>query len=182
MTLSNQDVASSEANIPVTEYHLMLSSRHLTLASPVCRKMFSQQWGEALQRDGEGRIVWRPEGELLYLDAFVIVMNVIHGRNREVPRDVNLELLAKIAVVTDYLQCHESMGVISPIWIDGLRVSLSQTYSRELILWIMISSIFGDQDAFRQATRTAILMGSEMVPSDGLPIHEKIIGKTSDSW
>ena len=144
------------------------------LASPYLRKMYSGAWKEATDRDEDGLLPWHV-GDLFDPDAFIIVMNVIHGLNRQIPLVVNLELLAKIAVVTDYLQCYESMEVFSVIWIDRLRDSLPNSYCRELILWIMVSAIFHDQDTFGSVTRTAILESNEELPSVGLPIHQDII-------
>lgn len=129
-----------------------------------------------MERDKDGFLSW-DVGDLFDPKAFIIVMQVVHGLNRKVPRAVDLELLAKIAVVTDYLQCHESMEILSALWIDNLRMSLPQTYCRELILWTMISSIFRDQASFGLATRTTILKSDEKVTFDGLPVHEDIVSK-----
>lgn len=179
MALIVGDIADIETDgvqtmTPPIEYHLRLSSKHLMLASPYLRKMYSGAWEEATHRDDGGLLSWHV-GTFFDPDAFIIVMNVIHGLNRKVPRVVDLELLAKIAVITDYLQCHDSMDVLSVVWIDRLRDSLPDTYCREIILWIMISSVFRDQNTFGSATRTAILKSRDEVPSIGLPIHQDII-------
>ena len=144
------------------------------LASPYLQKMYSGNWKEAADRDRDGLLSWRV-GDLFDPEAFIDVMNVIHGRNRLVPRTVDLELLAKIAVITDYLKCHESMEIFSALWMVSLEDSLPETYSRDLVLWIMISSIFRNKVVFRSATRTAILRSGEEVPCVGIPIHEDII-------
>lgn len=140
---------------PPTEFRLRLSSKHLMLASPRLRKMYVGDWKGATDRDEGGLLTWL--GDLFDLGIFITVMNVIYGRHRNVPRVVNLESLAKIAVVTDYLMCHESMEVLSVVWINELKGSLPDAYCRDLILWIMISFIFRDQDAFSSATCTTIL-------------------------
>lgn len=137
--------------------------------------MYSGAWKDSTERDGDGLLVWRLD-DLFDPDAFIIVTNIIHGFNRMVPRHVDLELLAKIAVVTDYLQCHESTEVFYEVWTSKLRHSIPRTYCRELILWIMVSSIFHDQEAFRSATRTAVLQSDQKLPSVGLPIYMGIIG------
>ena len=90
------------------------------LASPRPRKKYSGDWKGATHRDEDGLLSWCLGGDLLYPDAFIIVMNVIHGRNRTVPRV--LESLAEIAVVTDYLPCHEFMEIVSVLWMNGLLV------------------------------------------------------------
>ena len=109
---------------PPTEFRLRLSSKHLMLASSRLHKMYYGDWKEATDRDEDGLLTWRV-GDLVDPGVFITVMNVIHGRNRDVPRVVDLESLAKIAVVTDYLMCHESMEVFSDLdeRVEGLASS-----------------------------------------------------------
>ena len=149
------------------------------LASPILKKMYSGAWKEATNRNEEGLFLWQIDA-FFEPEAFTIVMNVIHGRNRKVPRHIELETLAKVAVVTDYLQCHEAMDMFSNTWICHLKDLLPDKYCRELVLWIMISSIFYEHDIFRSTTHTAILKSHEKIPAFDLPIHDSIIGKLSD--
>lgn len=175
-------VASIESDVPQamppTEFHLRLSSKHLMLASPRLRKMFTGDWREATEKNEDGLLTWRV-GDSFDPSAFITVMNIVHGRNKDVPRVVDLESLAKIAVVTDDLQCDDAIGIYPDAWINGLKNSLPSTYCRELIFWIMISFFFHDQHTFSSATRTAILGSDNEVPSLGVPIHEDIISKPS---
>ena len=62
---------------------------------------------------------------------------------------------------------------------NELKDSLPHTYCRDLILWIMISFVFRDQDVLSSTTRTAILRSDKEVPSIGIPIHKDIISKSS---
>ena len=168
------------AATPPAEFRFKLSSKHIMLASPVARKMYSPPWIEKLKRERDGLLPC-PMDPSFDPDAFTIVMNVIHGRNRNVPRDVDLETLAKIAVITNFLQCYESMEVFSGIWIGALQSSLPDTCGRELVLWIMISSIFYNRNIFSSTTRTAILRSNGKIPDFDLPIHENIVRKFSES-
>lgn len=43
--------------------------------------------------------------------AILIVMDIIHGRTHQVPRSIDLELLAKIALVIDFFDCHEVVAL-----------------------------------------------------------------------
>ena len=172
--VANAEVEGVQATVPPTEYRLRLSSKHLMLASPYIRDMYSGAWKESTRRDEDGLLSWHV-GDLFDPGALTIVMNIIHGLNHKIPRSVDLELLARMAVITDYLECHESMDVFSTIWINGLRSSIPSIYCRELILWIMVSSVFRDQEAFGSATSTAILGAPGEVPSVGLPIPQILI-------
>lgn len=40
----------------------------------------------------------------------LILMNIIQGRNRSVPEIINLEMLARLAILVDYYDCHEVLG------------------------------------------------------------------------
>lgn len=117
--------------------------------------------------------------DVLDVKAFVVVMNIIHGRNRNVPRAVDLEMLSKIAVVVHYLGCHEAVEVFSSIWIDHLKPSIPDTYCRDLVLWILITSVFRDAELFKSVTHTAILKSDQKIPTLGLPIQAGIICKSS---
>lgn len=119
--------------LQATQFRLRPSLKHLMLAIPRLRKVYSGDWKETTDRDKEGLLLWRV-GDTFDPDAFLNVMYVIHGRNYKVLRVIDLELLAKIAVVTDDLQCHEAMGVFPYVWMNGLKSSLPDTYCRELIL------------------------------------------------
>lgn len=48
--------------------------------------------------------------------ALEIVLNVIHLKKRRVPKIVNVELLARIAVLVDYYECAEAVEAFSSIW------------------------------------------------------------------
>ena len=169
------EMAVAKAERPL-EFRFRLSSKHLILASPVLEKMYSGDWKEATERNEDGLLSWNA-GDYLDPKAFSIVMGVIHGRNRKVPRSIDLETLAKVAVVTDYLQCHEAMEIFSTLWIGHLESSIPHMYCRELMFWIMMSSIFQLPDVFTSTTRTAILHSNDVVTSIGLPIHDSTIGK-----
>jgi hypothetical protein len=99
------------------EYHV--SARHLMLASPWFRRALSNKsWTEA-DRDEKNRFCIRTSN--WDAEAFLIFLNVIHLRNRQVPRSVTLEILAKIAVLVDYYECSEAMDLFSEIWVEKLQ-------------------------------------------------------------
>lgn len=158
----------------------LVSSKHLCLASPRFHKMLTGDWLEARTIYPDGRRRVSMEG--FHVDAFRIVMNVIHGLNDSninVPRTISLDQLGKIAVLVDDLQCQGTIAILSEIWIDKLKGSVSDTYDRNLIIWIFVSSVFGQAEVFKQVTRTATLKSEGEVPTLGLPIRGKITGMTA---
>jgi hypothetical protein len=151
-----------------------VSSRHLILASPHFKRMLESGFkeGHTLMSNGTVELNesdWDPQ-------AVLILMDVIHGRTRKVPRTVTLEMLAKLAVLADYYECHEIVEVWVELWIHALKVSIPKRFCRDLVLWICISWVFRQPEQFREATATALRQSKEPIPKMSLPIPEGIIG------
>lgn len=54
-----------------------------------------------------------------------IVLNIIHGKGRKVPRKIDLHLLVDIAILVDDLECYEEMEMVADLWIDSLSPNWS---------------------------------------------------------
>ena len=63
-----------------------------------------------------------------------ILMDIIHGRTRRVPKTIDLDTLAKISVLVDCYDCVEVVEMVSDIWIKELEQSVPKTYCREAVL------------------------------------------------
>ncbi|RYC54365.1 hypothetical protein CHU98_g11841 [Xylaria longipes] len=157
-----------------TEVRFLLSSRHLILASEYFRSALEGPWkeGNSISPDGHRSIC----AEDWDGTALLILMQVIHGRCYSVPRLMSLEMLAKIAVLVDYYQCHEVIKIWSDIWIEKLACSIPKTCTRELLLWILIAFVFEQKDLFAEATKVAIEYSLGPLPTSGLPIGQ-VVGK-----
>jgi hypothetical protein len=88
-TLVVGDISSNSADIstPVDnpterEIHMMVSSRHLKLASAYFQTMLNGPWKEALKSVDLNNPITASEWDER---VFVIVMDIIHGHNREIP-------------------------------------------------------------------------------------------------
>ncbi|KAK3064938.1 hypothetical protein LTS18_001902, partial [Coniosporium uncinatum] len=140
-----------EASVIVESVKIRVSSRHLTLASPYYSDMFKGSMKEAdtFRNNGSAQV----QVEDIDADALVVVMRIIHGRTREVPRTVTLEILAKIAVIVDLYQCHEAVELFTDMWITHLKTTVPKMYSRDAVLWICISWVFQQRNEFYLATR-----------------------------
>ncbi|KAL2200127.1 hypothetical protein P885DRAFT_27772 [Corynascus similis CBS 632.67] len=153
-----------------SDIQMRVSSRHLILASRYFKTALNGPWSQT-SLAGCSRSVyandWDPE-------AFLILMSIIHGRNQQVPRVISLELLAKIAVLVDYYDCHEAVEVFAEIWLRELRSQLPAQVGRELVLWLCASWIFGYAKIFTSITTTALQQSQEPLPTLGLPITEII--------
>jgi hypothetical protein len=159
------------------EIRLRVSSRHLTLASHYFATALNGPWREAApaSTDLSRQIFaddWDPE-------ALLILMHIIHGRNRQVPRLIDLELLAKVAVLVDYYKCYEAVELFVELWLQELKgkLPLPNQVCRELILWLCVSWVFGDADLFTSVTSIAVRYSQGPLETLGLPIPESVVGK-----
>ncbi|KAK8121399.1 hypothetical protein PG999_005519 [Apiospora kogelbergensis] len=159
----SRDAAHSAEDV---EVHMQLSSKHLMLASVVFKKMLQGPWEESRTHTMEASD-WDAE-------ALLILMNIIHGRNRAVPRSISLEMLAKIAVLVDYYQCHEAVELFAACWTQNLS-PLPKEYCRDLTLWISISWVFYRKDLFETLTKVAIKETAGPLQTLGLPIPQHIV-------
>ncbi|OTA83037.1 hypothetical protein M434DRAFT_400814 [Hypoxylon sp. CO27-5] len=160
---SNLPKASSEKDVT-----FRLSSRHLILASKYFKSVLQGPWKEAteIHPDNCRHIEARDWDE----NAMLILMQVIHGLNRKVPRSVTLEMLAKIAVLVDYYKCHEAVALWSDVWIGNLKDTVPTTINRDLVLWILVAYVFEKETLFKEATKVAVPQCRRYLPTLDLPI------------
>lgn len=153
------------------EVRLKVSSRHLGLASKHFRNKF--RFEKPVEADGRVHVTlggFDPK-------AVTVVMDAVHGRGRKVPRSVDLELLAKIAVFVDAFRFHEAVEVYAERWFEGLEGSLPTKYGRDLVLWIYVSYVFRQQEVFRRASNVAIVHSNGPIRSLGLQLRDGLISK-----
>ena len=170
-------IAPEEPGEPEEEsIHYHVSSRHLMLASSTFKRMLAQDgFAESVRNEVDGlyHIVahdWDPE-------AFLIVLRIVHGRNKQVPREVTLEMLAKIAVLEDYYNFEESLDVFTEVWVQSLtKTSIPTIYCRDLVLWVWVAWIFDVEQQFTQATDTVIRQSTESFQTLELPIPTRVSG------
>ncbi|KAK2604920.1 hypothetical protein N8I77_007811 [Diaporthe amygdali] len=151
------------------EVRIKVSSRHLGLASKHFRNKF--RWENPVEADGRVHITlggYDPK-------AVIVVLDAVHGRGRKVPRSVDLELLAKIAVFVDTFKFHEAVEVYAERWFERLEGALPTTYGRDLVLWIYISYVFRQHEVFKKASNVAILQSNGPIRSLGLQLRDGLI-------
>lgn len=154
----------------------LLSSRHLSLASPVFKAMLSGVWAEGKKDESDG--LFHLQAQEWDSEALATVLNIVHGRWSLVPETTTLQKLASIATIVDYYDIRESMQLISSLWMKEFARSLvPNSWCRETILWILVSWVFRHAEIFEQATKVAILRTTREVeiPSD-VPIPPTVTG------
>jgi hypothetical protein len=162
-----------------TRVRIRVSSKHLVLASSYFKHNLGSGLAESCTLQSKGHVELPMDGQ--GLSETLIVMNIIHNRNRQVPPNVNLDTLTKIAVLVDYLECHEAIEPFSDMWIAQLEMftGIPNDYSRALVQWLCISLVFDKPTIFNPTSFTVINHATGPIETLGLPI--RVEGKKSDS-
>jgi hypothetical protein len=109
-------------------------------------------------------------------EILLIILNVIHGRSRQVPLELSLPQLTDIAVATDFFQCHEAIELFAGIWIEKLKSLISPAFSESTKKWMMIAWVFKSNDILRQTETIAMQQGTGPIETSNLPIPKNIKG------
>lgn len=161
----------------------LVSSKVMSLASPVLRKMFNGPWKEA--------VTVYPDGvrhlKLAEFDksALRIVLNVLHFRNTDIPEVVPPETLAKIAVIGDYWECEPALAVVGNKWFQIMQTQFNHPmrYDRDLVFWIFLSSKFRGRPPIHNTLKhIAITTCYEPFQTCDLPIEEHKVGKLQSKF
>jgi len=151
-----------------------VSSKLLMNASPRFRKELTS-WGESLKAEDD---LYHLEASDWDPEAFGILLNTLHLRHRKVPKELTLEMLAKVAVLVDYYKCWEAFDFIAPIWITHARKHwpVDLTVTRHSMLWMMVSWVFKLPREFTYTTERVIRLSREEHVRDlGLGIPKSIL-------
>ncbi|RFU76312.1 hypothetical protein TARUN_5932 [Trichoderma arundinaceum] len=160
------------------EVRMRLSSKHLTLASAYFEKLTTSGFKETTPQDGYSYVITAQDWDE---EALLAMMNIIHGRTAKVPRIVSLEMLAKLAVLVDYYQCHQTVQFFAETWIHHLKESFPFRFRRDVLLRLTVSWVFSEATTFMTLTKAIILESNEPVDSSGLPIPQAIIDALNQS-
>jgi hypothetical protein len=170
---------SWETESSTVDCHFLISSKHMILASSVFKAMLQGDFSEGLKLRATGELeLPLPDDDP---DAFVILLNIIHGHNRKVPRLVDLSLLIRIAILVDKYQMLERVEIFSDMWIDELQGSkngIPKSLTPDVLSWLSISWVFNKADPFRQLTRILAMEGDDDMGGEKLqvlPIPDRVI-------
>ncbi|KAJ4366455.1 hypothetical protein N0V83_008091 [Neocucurbitaria cava] len=169
------DIEPTDDTEPTVEYQV--SSKHLIMASGKFRSELTGPWAESTKgEDGLHHLTaedWEPE-------VFTILLNILHLQNRQVPRSISLEKLAKLAVLVDYYRCWEAVEMWTDIWIAEVKVQapVPVSYGRNLILWMLVAWVFELDEEFEKTTAVALRQcQTPLINNMELPIPEAVIGE-----
>ncbi|EGD87561.1 hypothetical protein H112_06111 [Trichophyton rubrum D6] len=158
---------------------IRVSAKHLSLASPVFRSMLNTSCPESATVAEKGSVVVGADG--WDVQAFMLFLRILHCQHHHLPRRVSIEMLAKIALISDYYECKFVLAFFSDTWIRALADKKPSRYSRDMILWIWICWYFQLAKEFQRTTLITIVQSIGPIPSLGLPIPARIIDTLNES-
>lgn len=163
--------------------HMLVSSKHMMLASPVFKAMLhrsSFKEGKELSEKGKVEIPLDDN-----VEAMTIILNVVHGHNRQVSRRLDLDILCIIAILTDKYQMVEALEAFSEGWIKHLELSMPVRYftrvdKDHVHKRIGISWVFSKRTEFTKMTSFVQKYCCDdlhkLIGQEGLPIPDIVIG------
>lgn len=165
---------------PKKDVHMLVSSKHMTLASKVFAAMLSVHFREGLELQSRGKAeITLPDDDP---DAFTILLDIIHGRTRKVPRRFDdLVPLTDLAVLVDKYQLLEAVYFFSTTWIGWPPTSVPKVSSDDLFLWLCVSWVFKSSLRFTEITQRLMRTGDREIgvdPEDELPIPVTILSNS----
>ncbi|KAG4282145.1 hypothetical protein FPRO04_13433 [Fusarium proliferatum] len=176
-SLQIQDWDYGETCVPhlkKMEFRMLVSGKHLELASPIFKTMVTGPFAEGKADSSGFRLIktsdWDPE-------AFKIILTIMHGYNRDVPKSLSLEMLVKVAMIVDFYDCLESVEPYTDIWLETLRSELPKVYGRDSIFCVVISWVFSEPIMFRNMSQLALIHSQKLIEAPDLPIPGAILGR-----
>ena len=153
---------------------MLVSSKHLILASSVFGAMLQDRFNEGQTLRSAGYLeLPLPDDDPV---AFTILLDVIHGHTRKVPRKINFELLIQISILVDKYQLQEVVEVFSDGWVEDLGQEVPASLTADLIHWLCIFWVFGQSDKFKLMTRIMEREGGGTTWTEDLPIPPAVLG------
>jgi hypothetical protein len=164
----------AESGAEKLDVRMLVSSRHLILASSVFEAMLQDRFkeGQALRFTGYLELPLPDDDPV----AFSTLLDIIHGHTRKVPRMVDFQLLAHIAILVDKYQLHEVVEVFSNMWIKALELEVPQSLTDDLIPWLCIFWVFENSDKFKHMTQIIERESDGTIGVEDLPIPPRVLG------
>lgn len=169
------DGEASKEPVKKDPFKARVSSAVLRHASPVLYKEFDPDgpWAQPpVQSDG----LIHKRYQDFDPDAFRHVLNIVHFRGSLLPKTLPQEDLAKVAVIVDYLQCHEATTFVTQSWVQDYKQG-GDVFDRSATLWLFIFCIFNREEMFQFNANKAVRHNSTPLDTLGLAFPSRIVRK-----
>ncbi|KAF7507990.1 hypothetical protein GJ744_009887 [Endocarpon pusillum] len=162
------------------EIRLNVSSKHLTLASPVFKTLLRGGFAESKDLNkGLAAEVRLPED---HPAALWLLLYIIHGQPKRAPDWVDLGMLTEVAVLVDKYELHEATEIITDTWctiIENAKYKATCSPNQHLQL-ICVSWVFRKPKMFFKRTHLAMRYSDRDLAAEGvtdLPIPIEVLEK-----
>ncbi|KAB8270840.1 hypothetical protein BDV30DRAFT_250433 [Aspergillus minisclerotigenes] len=153
-------------------FRIQVSAKHLMLASRVFKASLTDGGKENIAFCQQGSVEMTTEG--WDLEAFLILLKIIHGQAHDPPQKLSLEMLAKVTVLPDFYGCQKPVRVLADMmWIRSImdKADIPNEYTRDIKLWMWISWFFQLEALFTRTTAIAMNKSKGLITPSGLPIQ-----------
>ncbi|RDW61717.1 uncharacterized protein DSM5745_10389 [Aspergillus mulundensis] len=158
------------------EYQIRCSSKHLMLAS----KTFERQlpyFMDEIEKHGFVEIGLFDEPPRIFL----LVLMIIHGRTRLLPRKIGLSTLAGVAELSHKLECEEAVNASAQLWISKFGKDLPRVYSKYARWWLQISWVFQGKYVFQKITKVIQATSTDAIEGNLLCVPDTIIDELNEA-
>ncbi|KAF8533458.1 hypothetical protein BDD12DRAFT_865149 [Trichophaea hybrida] len=172
-----------------TSISARVSSKCLSLASSVFSAMLGPQSmfleGTQLRSAAQLELNLDDNGE-----AMLNILKLLHHKNKNVPRELDIEMLYETAIIVDKYDLLEAIRPWIIIWFDPYREKISDSVSSPEV-WVDISWVFEDTCMFKEISRHLILetcidSNEDLITREGHKVGEivpdGIHGESGDSY
>ncbi|KAK4552391.1 hypothetical protein LTR86_010405 [Recurvomyces mirabilis] len=139
---------------------MLVSWKHLSLAS----KVFAKATARTDSKDDRTIPLLQDD-----FGAMEILLNIIHGQTRRVPRQVNVQVLKQVVGLVDKYEFHEVAEVFTDMWFHSLQPTILTGQHQDLISVIFICFVLQRPSEYVSLTRRALWeTDCELEDVDGL--------------
>lgn len=110
-------------------------------------------------------------------DAFLILLNIIHGHLRQVPLQVDLQTLTQLAILVDKYELHERIEVFAGFWFGNLISTIPNCYTDDIPSWTCVCWVFNKPEEFKRVTRLILRHGRGTLTFKELPVPSFVAGE-----
>ena len=170
--------ADADEDTQPDEIQMRVSSSHLTLASSVFKRLLKGDFAESRSLNSTGTAeVSLPEDNP---QALQILLNIIHGHAKKVPRAIDIGMLTHISILIDKYCLHEVTEIFTDMWFEKLKGDIPGSFTEDLMSWLCVSWVLRKSKAFKDTTKIAMRESEghlEGTTALDLPIPASILGQ-----
>ena len=164
-----QSIEVEEPECGVKDVSIRVSSGHLILASEVFKALLKGGFRESSELYAKGATeISLPDDSV---DGLVVLMNIIHGKFRSLPKKMTPQLLIQIVLLVDKYNLHESVEPFTDRWMEQVRPKIpTNNWPEGTMSWISIALVLCLRDDFKHLTRLSLEKQVGTLPTNDLPV------------